>query len=224
MDIIQLLEVLKPAKDVLTVQIANKADPVTPWIDLAKGVLPAAATAFVAWTAMKRSHQQFEITSARQAVEFARSLEQQTKALKIQTQVATEVELKKNECRNIRDACAQFLSCAFEASRYNAEWELASKMRGNTPNSALDERMREANNKFLESFRKMMAYQFQIFTYLQLGENMAFRNSILKVMKLVNGERDEFDTSMHECLVECQKHLAVRQGEIVSLPATITGE
>ncbi|HCM9496918.1 hypothetical protein [Enterobacter asburiae] len=45
MDIIQLLEVLKPAKDVVTVQIASQKDQLAPWIDLAKAVLPAAATA-----------------------------------------------------------------------------------------------------------------------------------------------------------------------------------
>ncbi|MCK7247839.1 hypothetical protein [Enterobacter asburiae] len=95
MDIIQLLEVLKPAKDVVTVQIASQKDQLAPWIDLAKAVLPAAATAGVAWLAMKNSHRQFDKSSERQATEFKLGIEQQVSTLKINTQLATEVALKK---------------------------------------------------------------------------------------------------------------------------------
>lgn len=222
MDIIQLLEVLKPAKDVVTVQVASQKDLLTPWFDLAKSVLPAAATAFVAWRAMNRSHRQFEITSERQAGEFAKGIEQQTKTLKIQTQIATEVELKKEECRSVRDSCASFLARGFEASRYNAEVDLAEKLKGELSGTSLDERIRHAHNQYLESFRRMKSHQLQILTFLQPDEASEFRNALDLVAQLVGVDRDKFDIAMNNCLIECQKYLAIKQGEIANIPATIS--
>ncbi|TNV17868.1 hypothetical protein FH968_17565 [Buttiauxella sp. B2] len=110
MDIIQLLEVLKPAKDVVTVQIANDKDQWASVVDLLKAVIPAIVTGGVAWLAMSKSHQQYKENSNRQSEEFKLGIEQQLKTLKLNARLATDIELKKENCREVRVACIKYLS------------------------------------------------------------------------------------------------------------------
>ncbi|MEB6412152.1 hypothetical protein [Enterobacter vonholyi] len=216
MDIIQLLEVLKPAKDVVTVQIASQKDPLTPWFDLAKAVLPAAATAFVAWRAMNRSHRQFEITSTRQAAEFDKNLAQQTKALRVQTQIATEIEIKKEECRNVRDTCAQYLSLALESNRYKNDFDLASEyiLKGNTQ---FIEKRNVAHENYLESSRKTLSARMLLMTYLNPETSPSFFESIKNVDTSLVSSAPNFGGVVGKCLAECRMYIEKKQAEISTI-------
>lgn len=216
MDIIQLLEVLKPAKDVVTVQIASQNDPLTPWFDLAKAVLPAAATAFVAWRAMNRSHRQFEITSKRQAAEFDKNLAQQTKALRVQTQIATEIEIKKEECRNVRDTCAQYLSLALESNRYKNDFDLAAEfiLKGNTE---FIEKRNVAHENYLESSRKTLSARMLLMTYLNPETSPSFFESIKNVDTSLVSSAPNFGGVVGKCLAECRMYIEKKQAEISTI-------
>lgn len=216
MDIIQLLEVLKPAKDVVTVQIASQNDPLTPWFDLVKAVLPAAATAFVAWRAMNRSHRQFEITSKRQAAEFDKNLAQQTKALRVQTQIATEIEIKKEECRNVRDTCAQYLSLALESNRYKNDFDLAAEfiLKGNTE---FIEKRNVAHENYLESSRKTLSARMLLMTYLNPETSQSFFESIKNVDTSLVSSAPNFGGVVGKCLAECRMYIEKKQAEISTI-------
>lgn len=216
MDIIQLLEVLKPAKDVVTVQIASQNDPLTPWFDLAKAVLPAAATAFVAWRAMNRSHRQFEITSKRQAAEFDKNLAQQTKALRVQTQIATEIEIKKEECRNVRDTCAQYLSLALESNRYKNDFDMAAEfiLKGNTE---FIEKRNVAHENYLESSRKTLSARMLLMTYLNPETSPSFFESIKNVDTSLVSSAPNFGGVVGKCLAECRMYIEKKQAEISTI-------
>ena len=216
MDIIQLLEVLKPTKDVITVQIASQKDPLTPWFDLAKAVLPAAATAFVAWRAMNRSHRQFEITSKRQAAEFDKNLAQQTKVLRVQTQIATEIEIKKEECRNVRDTCAQYLSLALESDRYKNDFNLAAEfiLKGNTE---FIEKRNVAHENYLESSRKTASARMLLMTYLNPETSPSFFESIKNVDTLLVSSGPNFGGAVGKCLAECRMYIEKKQAEISTI-------
>ncbi|EMF0745100.1 hypothetical protein V2E82_002465 [Klebsiella aerogenes] len=216
MDIIQLLEVLKPAKDVVTVQIASQNDPLTPWFDLAKAVLPAAATAFVAWRAMNRSHRQFEITSKRQAAEFDKNLAQQTKALRVQTQIATEIEIKKEECRNVRDTCAQYLSLALESNRYKNDFDMAAEfiLKGNTE---FIEKRNVAHENYLESSRKTLSARMLLMTYLNPETSPSFFESIKNVDTSLVSSAPNFGGVVGKCLAECRMFIEKKQAEISTI-------
>lgn len=216
MDIIQLLEVLKPAKDVVTVQIASQKEPLTPWFDLVKAVLPAAATAFVAWRAMNRSHRQFEITSKRQSSEFDKNIAQQTKALKVQTQIATEIEIKKEECRNVRESCAQYLSLALESNRYKNDYNLAMDyiLKGN--NDFIDKR-NAAHESYITSSHRTLSARMLLMTYLNPETSPSFFESIKNVDALLLSSGPNFGGAVGKCLAECRMYIEKKQAEISTI-------
>lgn len=221
MNIIQLLEVLKPAKDVVTVQIANEKDQWTSWFDLAKAVLPAAATAFVAWLAMNRSHRQFEITSERQAEEFAKNLGQQTRALKIQTQIATEIELKKEECRNVREACARYLSFALEASRHKSDYNIALKFI-DQGKLGFNEDSSKSHFNYMEASQKTATARMMLLSFLSPATEPEFYAAIVNVDELLISDCKNFGTAVGMCLAQCRSYIEGKQAEISNIPSTIT--
>lgn len=223
MDIIQLLEVLKPAQDVVTLQVVSQKDLLAPWIDLAKAVLPAGATAFVAWKAMNKSHRQFEVTSARQAVEFAQSIGQQIRALKIQTKIATEVELKKEYCRDVRDACSQFLSHALETNQHNITYKTACDLLNNGVSGYEGERD-NAHRQFMSALHKMSSSKMLLMSYLDPTVEKHFYASIINVDQLLQNGGDDFGKAIGFCLAECRSHLAKKQADISNVPDSINGD
>lgn len=223
MDIIQLLEVLKPAKDVVTVQIASKNDSWGPVIDLLKAVLPAFATAGVAWLAMNRSHKHFEINSERQSAEFKLGIEQQTKTLKIHTQLATEIDLKKEICKGVREACADFLTYALEANQHNIKYETACEYISKGGSDFIGDRNASHDN-FMKAWHNSSSSKLVLLTFLDPEVDAEFYNSITKVESLLPDGGTAFGHSVGECLAECREYIAAKQREIIELPVSIAGE
>ncbi|ECE4329344.1 hypothetical protein DB187_05275, partial [Salmonella enterica] len=89
MDIIHLLEVLNPLKNVVTIKIDNDKGLFTTIAEF----LIAMAPTLIAVIAMWYSYKQFKISLRSQSEQFRLGLKQQTNALKINTQLATEIEL-----------------------------------------------------------------------------------------------------------------------------------
>ncbi|WP_320719532.1 hypothetical protein [Enterobacter sp. 296B2] len=214
MDIIQLLEVLKPAKDVVTVQIASQKDQLAPWIDLAKAVLPAAATAGVAWLAMKNSHRQFDKSSERQATEFKLGIEQQVSTLKINTQLATEVALKKENCNGVRDSCARFLSHATQASLRQHAYGLAEK------NASIEE-LDVIHNQWMDEMREMTASKIILLSFLSPEADRDFYKAIQTVGNEMDAGCESLGIAGNGCLIECRNYIMRKHQEIIDLTNNI---
>lgn len=214
MDIIQLLEVLKPARDVVTVQIASQKDQISPWVDLLKSVLPAVATAGVAWLAMKNSHRQFEKNSKRQSAEFKLGIEQQVSALKINTQLATEVALKKENCNGVREYCAKFLSHSTQANLHQVAYELAVK-------GTSIEAVNTSHNQFMAEMREATASKIMLLSYLSTEIDNEFVRAIQSVGNEITSEASKFGPAGNKCLEECRDYIMKKHREIINLTHNI---
>lgn len=224
MDIIQLLEVLKPAKNVFTVQIANDKDQWASFFDLLKAVIPAIATGGVAWLAMNKSHQQYKENSKRQSEEFKLGIEQQLKTLKLNARLATEIELKKENCKEVRDATINFISHASTAYRYSFEFHQLVK--NNIPGQ--EKNRDNAHELFMLSLQNMATSKFMILSFLDQSIEMdkAFTQTLREVdedlvmaNKMPGNMGDA--TKLGMCLVACSTYLKNKQLEITKLSETV---
>lgn len=223
MDMIHLLEVLKPASDVVTVQISNDRNGWDLFNDLLKVILPAAATAGVAWIAMNKSHKQFERMSERQSEEFRTGIRQQTRTLMVHTQLATEVELNKEICRSLRDICGQYLSFAMEARQYYSKSIIADKAVQNGDESQAKPRD-FYHEKFLEIWQKSSSAKVVLMSFLDPELDAHFFESVVQVEELLFGEDVEFGTSIGSCMAECRHYIDLKHKEIMRLHKNITEE
>lgn len=105
MDIIHLLEVLKPLNNVVTIKIDNDKELFTSIFDFLIAIAPTIIAALAMWY----SYKQFNISLKNQSVQFRLGLKQQANALKINTQLATEIELVKDECKTLRESYVAFM-------------------------------------------------------------------------------------------------------------------
>lgn len=220
MDMIHLLEVLKPASDVMTVQITNDKNGWDLFSDLLKVILPAAATAGVAWIAMNKSHRQFEKMSERQAEEFRTGIRQQTRTLMIHTQLATEVELNKEICRSLREVCGQYLSLALEARQYYSKSKIADMAVQNGDESKVTQRD-SYQEKFLETWQKTSSAKIVLMSFLDPSLDEHFFESVVQVEELLFGEDVEFGASVGSCMAECRHYIDLKHKEIMKLHKTI---
>lgn len=108
MDIIHLLEVLNPAGNVVTVKIDNGK---STW-DTVSDFLVAVSPVVVALLALWLSHRQFKKNLSQQALQFQSGVRRQLNELRLNTQLATEIEIKKENCRDVRKICVNFLEYA----------------------------------------------------------------------------------------------------------------
>lgn len=238
MDIVQLLEVLKPAKDVVTVQVASEKEPWTFVTELLKAVLsaaPAAATAVVAWFAMERSNKQFERNAASRAEEFRMTLKQQANTLEIQTRLATEVELKKEICRGVREACTQFLAYANKASNHYVEYKITSK--GLKKGAGYtNEDVKNNFNQYMGALQSALSSKMMLMSFLDPREEQFFYDTIIRVDNLLHTNGNglalgndvtldpgaDFGYALGECLMECRNYINKRHQEILELTKAIS--
>ncbi|HFU1238230.1 TPA: hypothetical protein ACGQTC_003107 [Citrobacter braakii] len=108
MDIIHLLEVLNPLQNVITVKIDNDKGGFATFSDFIIAVAPTVIAGFAIWF----SYRQFKISQSKQIEQFNHGIKQQINELKINTQLATEVELMKDESKALREAFVSFVDVA----------------------------------------------------------------------------------------------------------------
>lgn len=234
MDIVHLLEVLKPAKDVVTVQVVSEKEPWAFATEILKAVLsaaPAAATAAVAWFAMEKSNKQFERNAASRAEEFRMTLKQQANALEVQTRLATEVELKKEICRGVREACTQFLAHANKASNHYLEYKITND--GLTKGVGYTkEDVKNNFNQYMGALQSALSSKMILMSFLDPGDEKFFYDAIIRIDKLLHtngngvalgdGDGSDFGSALGVCLMECRNYINKRHQEIFELTQTIS--
>lgn len=105
MDIIQLLDVLRSSDHAITVKVVNDSQ----FLDSLGKILIAIVPAIISFLALLFSYWQFKANTQKQSEQFALGIEQQLKTLRLNTQLATEIELKKEVCKEVRAAYVVFM-------------------------------------------------------------------------------------------------------------------
>ncbi|MGI7011130.1 hypothetical protein EY915_03505 [Citrobacter braakii] len=220
MDIIHLLEVLNPLQNVITVKI-----------DSDKGIFAtvgdfiiAVAPTVIAGLAMWYSYKQFKSNLNSQSEQFRQGMQLQINALKVSTQLATEVELKKENCKGVREACVQLLSHANDAYTSKVLYRRKVNNLGQEDDSELDMELEDSHKPLLDALKRFREAEYLIETYLDGDNDEAFRESIRELDACIrkdNFTAVENKAAKRNCLAMCQNYIKRQQQEITQLSKSL---
>lgn len=222
MDIIHLLEVLNPAGNVVTVKIDNGK---STW-DTVSDFLVAVSPVVVALLALLLSHRQFKKNLSQQALQFQSGVRRQLNELRLNTQLATEIEIKKENCRDVRTACVNFLEYA--DSYYTNKFLYAGYSK--TPQNRRDENysklIDDTFNASVEDNKKIASSRAYLKTFLDPVKDKIFLGKIDKVFEIVHQEItdnlvDDLGEAKKVCLIECQIYISSIHQDIIKLSENI---
>lgn len=219
MDIIHSLEVLNPLKNVVTIKIENDKELFASISDF----LIAIAPTLIAVIAMWYSYKQFKISLKNQSDQFKLGLKQQNYTLKINTQLATEIELIKDECKMLREGFVAFMDNASILYANHLEYEQNSKR--------FDEYSIECRNKAFENIKtysnKLVQERMLILSYLNLenAEEETFYDCLIDITNCaINGDGTGSDLGTLQGLGAnlCFELIKKKRQAILNLAQTIT--
>ncbi|QLS05450.1 hypothetical protein HV327_07520 [Citrobacter freundii] len=219
MDIIHLLEVLNPLKNVVTIKIDNDKGLFTTIAEF----LIAMAPTLIAVIAMWYSYRQFKISLRSQSEQFRLGLKQQTNALKINTQLATEIELIKDECKVLRETYVGFIDDA--SSLYSNH--LDYKQNSDSTEEYAIERRNKAHENIMVCGNKLMQKRMLIISYLnpEDPEEKKFYDCIFAISSCAfngDGTGKDLGSLQGEGAKFCFELIKRKRQAILSLAETIT--
>lgn len=224
MDIIHLLEALNPVGNVVTVKIDNDKDTFEAVADFIIAIAPTV----IAGLAMWYSYKQFKSNMESQSEQFRQGIQQQINSLRVTTQLATEVELKKENCKGVRDACVQLLSHANDAYTSKVKYRRMkikiNKLRGKEDDSELDRKLEDSHKPHVDALKRFREAEYLIETYLDENDDEAFRESIRELDACIRREDftgEENKVAKKNCLTMCQAYLKRQQQEITQLSKSL---
>ncbi|MCM7773690.1 hypothetical protein M8S83_16430 [Enterobacter asburiae] len=218
MDILNLIEVLKPSSHVVTVKMENDS---SFWDYLSK-ILIAILPAFISFIALLFSYFQFKTNMRAQSEQYALGIQQQLKTLKLNTRLATEIEMKKDICKEVRAVYIAFMRNHSEL--YSAK--LAYK-------SLVDREDEEGISKRENAHEVVMKYsqlslesKMLLDSYLDLSDphDVEFFKSLNTISNMAFGAEctgTELGEAQGMCAGICYQYLARRHKEITGLVDTI---
>lgn len=220
MDIIHLLEVLNPLKNVVTIKIDNDKNAFGAAVDFLIAIAPTLIAVFAIWY----SYKQFKISLHNQNEQFKLGLKQQTNALKINTQLATEIELIKDECRVLRETFVSFLESA--SLIYNSKVEFNQNL-DKTEAYAI-ERRNQSHENIMSISIKLMQNKMLLLSYLNLEdpEEEKFNECINAITNCAfngDGTGKDLGTLQGEGAHFCFELIKRKRQAILNLAETITG-
>ncbi|MCK6669110.1 hypothetical protein L8T07_15390 [Enterobacter asburiae] len=219
MDIVNLLEVLKPASHIVTVKMENSS---SIWDSVSK-VLIAILPAFISFIALLFSYYQFKSNMRNQSEQYTLGIKQQMMSLKLNTQLATEIELKKDECKEFRAAFVGFMK--HHAEQYQAKVAYKDLLDRNDDQSARKrERLHET---VMAKAQLIMESKMLLDTYLDMSEPDEFE--LFKALNNVtsiafsggDGSGSDLGAAQGDCSILCTKFIEKRRKEITGLVDTI---
>ena len=219
MDLLNLLEVLKPLDHVVSIKVFNDAGV---W-DSASKVAIAIIPALISFLALLFSYFQFKSNIRYQSQQFSIGIEQQLKALKLNTRLATEIELKKDVCKEVRAAFVSFMK--HHSQQYSAKNEYESIKNNNDDLSY--KRCKVLHEKIMASAQSIMEGKFLLDSYLDLNEPDAKElNDALNEITTISitggdGTGADLGRAQAICSSKCFHFIERRRKEIASLVDTI---
>lgn len=219
MDMLNLLEVLKPASHIVTVKMENNS---TFWDSFSK-ILIAILPAFISFIALLFSYFQFKANTRNQSEQYALGIEQQLMTLKLNTRLATEIELKKDVCKEVRAAFIGFMK--HHAELYQAK-AIYSNLKDKTDAESLKKR-RELNKAIIAKTQIMIESKLLLDSYFDLNdpEDKEFYELINKATDIAmtggDGSGSDLGYLQGKCSRLCFQYIERRRKEITSLVDTI---
>jgi len=221
MDVVNLLEVLKPSGNVVTVKIDNAKNGLDAFYDFIITLAPT----IIAIVAIIASYYQFLRSMAQQQEQFSKGVSQQINTLRLNVKLATEVELKKESCRGVREACVKLLSHATDAyTRRVANIEF-NDIADNLKTDYDREQLILTYDAYLSALKSFRDTEYLIETYLDERLDKEFSESIKELDACIrrdniNGEENK--DAKRKCLTLCRAYIRRQQAEIVELSNAIT--
>ena len=219
MEIIHLLEVLNPLKNVVTIKVDNDKDLFSTISDF----LIAIAPTLIAGIAMWYSYKQFKIGLQNQSEQFRLGLKQQIHTLKINTQLATEVELMKDECKMLREVFVDYLDCTSFLFKNHFEYKRYSDNTGSFSNESRNKAYENIilyNNKALQKRMMLLSY-----LNLDIPEEKTFFDCIVDILNCATNADttgSDLGTLQGHGAHLCFELIKKKRQAILSLAETIT--
>lgn len=221
MDILNLLEVLKPSGNVVTVKIDNAKN----GLDALYDFIITLAPTIIAIVAIIASYYQFLRSMAQQQKQFSRGVDQQINTLKLNVKLATEVELKKESCRGVREACVKLLSHATDAYTRRVIYIKHNNIPDSQKTDYDLEQTQLAYDAYISALKRFRDTDYLIETYLDEKLDAEFSESIKELDACIrsndlNSEHNK--VAKRKCLSLCQAYIRRQQTEIVELSNAIS--
>lgn len=221
MDILNLLEVLKPSGNVVTVRIDNAKNVLETLYDFIITIAPT----IIAVAAIIASYYQFLRSMAQQQYQFSRGVEQQINNLKLNVKLATEVELKKDSCKVIREACVSLLSHATDAYSKKATWIWYKDIPNEKKTDYDWEKYRRSSDEYTEALKRFRDAEYLIETYLDEILDAEFSDSIKELDTCIRSDdlnSEDNKKAKRKCLSLCQAYIRRQQTEIIELSNSVS--
>lgn len=221
MDILNLLEVLKPSGNVVTVRIDNAKNGLETLYDFIITLAPT----IIAIVAIIASYYQFLRSMAQQQDQFSRGVEQQINNLKLSVKLATEVELKKDSCKGIREACVSLLSHATDAYSKKATWIWYQDIPNDKKTDYQREKYRTSYDEYIEALKRFRDTEYLIETYLDEILDAEFSDSIKELdtfIRIENLNSEDNKQAKRKCLSLCQAYIRRQEKEIIELSNSVS--
>lgn len=221
MDILNLLEVLKPSGSVVTVKIDNAKNSIEALYDFIITLAPT----IIAIVAIIASYYQFLRSMAQQQEQFSKGVEQQINTLKLNVRLATEVELKKESCKGVREACVDLLSHATDAYTKRVGLIRYSDIPDDKKTDYDWEQFQLSSDSYISALKRFRDTEYLIETYLDETLDAEFSTSIKELDACIRSNilsSEDNKIAKRKCLSLCQAYIRRQQKEIVELSDAIS--
>lgn len=219
MDLLSLLEVLKPLDHVVTVKVSNDVGLWDSFSKFAVAIIPA----LISFLALLFSYFQFKRNVRYQSEQFSLGIEQQLMALKLNTRLATEIELKKDVCKEVRTAFVGFMKYHVEVYQSKVSYQ---RLNDKIDDESIKQKI-ELNNIIISKTHLMIESKMLLDSYLDLNdqEDKEFFDQLNETTDIAikGGDGSGYDLgySQGKCSRQCFKYIERRRKEITSLVDTI---
>ncbi|HDS4383777.1 TPA: hypothetical protein QHL04_002675 [Klebsiella aerogenes] len=218
MDIVNLIELLKPADHLVTVKLMNDSEPLDEVGKFLISILPA----IVSLVALYFSYIQFKQNLANQTESFKKNADHQIKIAELNAKLNTEVELIKSRCDSIRQLCVECMTHASDLSDLCDKLKEYENSFGNVfkSTSSYKEGHAERASRRDEKFNKLFASQTLLYTYIDADKDPSFYsaiNNLCNYEKISKSSGAEIGAARGTLLAECRIYLKKRDEEISKL-------
>ncbi|WP_336479276.1 hypothetical protein [Escherichia coli] len=222
MDIIHLLEVLRPANNVITLRVENFQSNTKATIDYIILLAPIVVAIF----GMILSYSQFSKNLKNQSKQFSKTIQQQIQNVHLTAKLAAEVEAIKEVKKEVRKLSVDFITCISQHRTDMYEYETLRNRPVNIRTEDHANLVDLAHRVRMNSFSKMLETKSMLETYLNADDDRSFIDAMIEVenaMRDYNDEGVRLGKARGLVIVECRKYLENKNQEIDKLTsASIT--
>lgn len=218
MDIINLIELLKPQGHLVTVKLVSENTILSSLGGFFIAILPAIISLVALWF----SYKQFKENLRNQTSQFKESTNHQIKVAELHAKISTEIEIIKVRCDSIRHLSVDCMGLATDLQKLCASSHGLANSSNSEAKKTLDymKKQTENANEQNKAFEKLFAAQTLLMTYLDVAEDSTFLTALTNLCsyeKLDKYTSREMGLVRGEFLAECRKYINSKDMEIAKM-------